>query len=157
VVFAAALLFAVILFLAVADCFGCADDCWAGGYCCEDSEDHFCEGGWVDGWCEVRKLAKCWLSRAFSPWARHWRFFASFLPAAIPLRKSPNRQMRRIDDQSVDAQESEMLQNKLSFIDVAKLSLFTSDGNANTNRLQLWHSNYRIILITLCTDIASCE
>jgi hypothetical protein len=45
--------------------------------------------------------------------------------------------MRRIDDQSVDAQESEMLQNKLSFIDVAKLSLFTSDGNANTNRLQL--------------------
>jgi hypothetical protein len=24
----------------VSDGFGCADDCWAGSYCCEDSEDH---------------------------------------------------------------------------------------------------------------------
>jgi hypothetical protein len=50
-----------------------------------------------------------------------------------------------------------MLQNKLSFIDVAELSLFTSDGNADTNRLQLWHYSYTIVLITLYTDTVSYE
>jgi hypothetical protein len=43
VVFLPAVVFAVVLLLTVADGFGCADDCWAGGYCCEDSEYHALE------------------------------------------------------------------------------------------------------------------
>ena len=52
-VFLAAMMFAVVLLLAVADGFSRADDCWTGGYCCEDSEHHSFEsrlnGGYRDG------------------------------------------------------------------------------------------------------------
>jgi len=43
VVFLAAMMLAVVLLLAVADGFGCSDDGWTGGYCCEDSEHHSVE------------------------------------------------------------------------------------------------------------------
>jgi hypothetical protein len=43
VVFLPAVVFAVVLLLAVADGFGRADDRWAGGYCCEYSEHHALE------------------------------------------------------------------------------------------------------------------
>jgi hypothetical protein len=42
----------------------------------------------------------------------------------------------KYDGESVDIQESEVLQDKLSLIDVAELSLFTSDDNATQTDLK---------------------